>query len=573
MSTCYQPQNRFCYNYKAQGIIQPCCPPVVSATNEYLSSISCTPSVIYGQSNTNQNVFLLGKQKCINETTQSSIIGNIVQSTIKNASTITSQVQSQLIQIGQDRYIPYQPYIPPVMPVSVTQLQMATANVGVPMSFFTISNCKGSQSLLQSQSYIAAPTNVVAIPYNASALVTFTPSGAPYYKVISSPGNMFTIGSSTPILVSGLTNGISYTFTVTGNNVSSTSVPSIPSASVLVNPVPSAPTNIVAAPSSGSVSISFTSSLYALTYKVTSSPGGIMVTGSSSPIVVSGLTNGTSYTFTMTATNASGTSVPSIPSASVLVNPIPDTPTIIVAAPSSGSASISFIPSLNALTYIVTSSPGNITATSSSSPIVVSGLTNGTSYTFTMTATNATGTSDPSIPSSPVLINPIPFAPTNIVTIPSSGSVSIGFTPSLYAIVYIVTSSPGNITATGSSSPIVVSGLTNGTSYTFTITAANASGVSAPSIQSYPSLVNPIPNAVTSIVAVSSSGSVSIAFAPSLYATAYIVTSSPNSINAFGSSSPIIIPGLIPGTYTFTIKATNTSGVSAASIPSNPVVV
>ena len=40
-------------------------------------------------------------------------------------------------------------------------------------------------------------------------------------------------------------------------------------------------------------------------------------------------------------------------------------------------------------------------------------------------------------------------------------------------IDYKVTSLPGGITATGTSSPITITGLTNGTPYTFTVQAAN----------------------------------------------------------------------------------------------------
>ena len=47
-----------------------------------------------------------------------------------------------------------------------------------------------------------------------------------------------------------------------------------------------------------------------------------------------------------------------------------------------------------------------------------------------------------------------------------------------------MTSRPGGIAVTGAASPIAVSGLTNGVSYTFTVTAANSDGVSAPSAAS-----------------------------------------------------------------------------------------
>ena len=96
-----------------------------------------------------------------------------------------------------------------------------------------------------------------------------------------------------------------------------------------------------------------------------------------------------------------------------------------------------------------------------------------------MTATNASGTSAVSAPSIPVLINPVPLPPTSVAVVLSSGSASISFTPSLYTILYIITSNPGGITAFGTSSPILVTGLTIGTSYTFAIRATNASGTSA----------------------------------------------------------------------------------------------
>ncbi|MEI6753051.1 MAG: fibronectin type III domain-containing protein [Paludibacter sp.] len=62
-------------------------------------------------------------------------------------------------------------------------------------------------------------------------------------------------------------------------------------------------------------------------------------------------------------------------------------------------------------------------------------------------------------------------------------------------IDYTVTSSPGNHTATGASSPIVVTGLTNGTGYTFTVTARNSVGSSSASDAS--NSVTPVSPSVT----------------------------------------------------------------------------
>jgi len=75
-----------------------------------------------------------------------------------------------------------------------------------------------------------------------------------------------------------------------------------------------------------------------------------------------------------------------------------------------------------------------------------------------------------------------PGAPTIGTATAGNASASVAFTAPVYAgypatiTSYTVTSSPGGFTGTGSSSPITVSGLTNGTAYTFTVTATNSTG-------------------------------------------------------------------------------------------------
>jgi hypothetical protein len=85
--------------------------------------------------------------------------------------------------------------------------------------------------------------------------------------------------------------------------------------------VPGAPTGVSAVAGSGKATVSFTAPSFSAggitSYRVTSSPGGISATGSASPIVVTGLTAGTPYTFTVTASNATGSGPASSSSGSV----------------------------------------------------------------------------------------------------------------------------------------------------------------------------------------------------------------------------------------------------------------
>ena len=77
----------------------------------------------------------------------------------------------------------------------------------------------------------------------------------------------------------------------------------------------------------------------------------------------------------------------------------------------------------------------------------------------------------------------IPGVPTIGTAVAGNAGGTVTFTPSTYlgksgVVTYEVTSSPGGLSGTGASSPIIL-GLTNGTSYTFTVKAVTDYGVSS----------------------------------------------------------------------------------------------
>lgn len=175
---------------------------------------------------------------------------------------------------------------------------------------------------------------------------------------------------------------------------------------------PDAPTNVVGTRGNTQVSVAFDAPASdggsaIISYTATSSPGGFTATGASSPLVVTGLTNGTPYTFTVTADNAVGESDPSSASAAVTPATVPGAPTIGTATAGDEEISITFsAPGSNggeAITvYTATASPSGITGAGGSSPIVITGLTNGVEQTVTVTATNAVGTGSASAASNAV---------------------------------------------------------------------------------------------------------------------------------------------------------------------------
>ena len=170
---------------------------------------------------------------------------------------------------------------------------------------------------------------------------------------------------------------------------------------------------------------------------------------------------------------------------------IPLTPTIGAAtnvgtsrAYNNGAATVAFTPAVGGglvSTYTATSSPGGFTGSGASSPVTVTGLQSATSYTFTIIATNGYGNATATSPTSAITATTIPQAPTIGSATVGNASATVAYTANATGgaavSAYTATSSPGGFTGTGAS-PITVSGLTNGTAYTFTVTATNANGTS-----------------------------------------------------------------------------------------------
>ena len=82
-----------------------------------------------------------------------------------------------------------------------------------------------------------------------------------------------------------------------------------------------------------------------------------------------------------------------------------------------------------------------------------------------------------------------PSAPIGVSALAGNAQATVSFTSTqprnggnaIGGTTFTVTSSPGNLTASGTDSPIIVRGLTNGTPYTFTVAGTNSAGTGAAS--------------------------------------------------------------------------------------------
>ena len=484
----------------------------------------------------------------------------------------------------------------PSSPITLTGLTN-----GTPYTFTVVATNVTGDSLPSNVSDIVIPATVPGPPIIGEAtydtgqsIVSFTSPASDggslitSYTVTSAPGNITATGTSSPITVTGLTNGTFYNFSVAATNKAGKSPSSLYSNYVQPNvaTVPSAPTitNAVYGNTTATITFAAPTNYGGSTvtgYAVTSAPGNFTASGSSSPLTVTGLTNGTSYTFTATATNSTGTSSPSAVSGVVVPATVPGAPTIGTASVGVASSSVAFTAPVynggSAVTsYTVVSNPGGITSTAAASPITISGLNVDLNYTFTVYATNKAGRGVDSGPSNSVRPALGPGAPTGVTAAYGYSTSSIvSFSPPSsnggYAITQYQVTSSGGQTATGTSSPITITGLTNGTAYTFTVRASTSFGNGVASSASN-SVVVGAPAAPT-VTGVTYSGGVTatVAFtAPTLIGgsaiTSYTLIRNDGATTS-GTTSPISMSNNFTDgvNYSFTVKATNASGTGPAS--------
>ncbi len=338
-----------------------------------------------------------------------------------------------------------------------------------------------------------APGLVSVTPSDGGATVSWIPATPPagvapassFLVVDRATGMGCTANApATSCVVSGLTDGQSYRFQVSGFNAAGQGPASLPSIVTTPLAVPGSPSSLGVVPEPGGVALSWvagTSGGVAPTYVVTLSNGASCVTTLTS-CVITGLSNTTAYSATVVAQTPGGSSAPLTGSFTPVIEPA--TPTNVVAKVAGARVLVSW----NKVTaypgasgYVVTAVPGSVTCVTKSTTCAVTGLTPGVRYHFvvTTTVTGVPGASAPSASSNVVLAQGDPWRPSMPTLTPRWPRLVISWRtgPSVPSVTrFVVRMRSGTQVCSTRATSCTVNSLRPGVRYSFTVSAINSVG-------------------------------------------------------------------------------------------------
>ena len=396
-------------------------------------------------------------------------------------------------------------------------------------------------------------------------------------------------------VIEGLANGATYTISVTASNSAGTS----PAATASASPsgAPGAPRNVSVQQGDGRLGVSWSPpaddggrALETYTVHWTAAGGSTdFRTVQGTQHVIEGLTNGATYSITVTATNQIGTSGHSEP-ASRRPGTLPGAPGSVTAVRGDRRIDATWQPpgndgGLGIGSYTIgwvssTGATGTIQTTETSHTL--QNLLNGAIYTITVTATNEAGTSAASAPAA-ATPGAAPSAPGTLTVDRGDGRIDVTWQPpdnnggmavQAYTLTWVASDgSTASIDTTLTNRTI--EGLTNGTTYTVSVTATNEIGTSAASA---PATGTPahIPGAPVAVSTTRGDGTITVTWQPpasdgGLRVTGYTllwVAPDGTTFTAETAATSHSIDGLANGaTYGITVTATNEIGTSVAANP------
>lgn len=237
--------------------------------------------------------------------------------------------------------------------------------------------------------------------------------------------------------------------------------------------------------------------------------------------------------------------------------------------------------------YVIKATPGGkVAKTANVTSFTVGGLRDGTWYRFTVSAVNRYGTGPASQASAAVKPRrpAAPSAPRNVTASAGYKSATVAWTAPVSdggapITAYAITARPGRRTTTvpGNARNALVSGLTNGTSYSLTVTAINGAGSSHATARARitPSVTVPAAPALVRVAA-TGTGTVQVQWAApptdgGSPLTGYTVSASNSGPTATlgPAATSTTVSGLRPSTtYSFSVTAANTRGAGPATTSS-----